>query len=150
MGLFVLAPNRFSQLGAKPLVDGLPLEDHQVAAALMGNVGGLPSTEPVSALCLGLALSTALSLHVKENKLFGQLNFGKPGRTDSSNSLPSHKRTSTSVLVEVFGTLLHGHNAGIRFQPLSLSPHKHDIPRTDQSQQGLHCHDASARATQLP
>ena len=85
MGLFVRAPNRFSQLGAKPLVDGLPLEDHQVAVALMDNVGRLPSMGPISALCLVLVPSVPLSLFVGESELFGQLSTGKLCRTDSQN-----------------------------------------------------------------
>ena len=85
MGLFVRAQNRFSPLGAKPLVDGLPLEDHQVAAALMGNVGGLPHTGPISALRLVLALSAALSLPVGESELCGQLTSGKLCKTDNRN-----------------------------------------------------------------
>ena len=148
--MFARDPSRCTQMGAKPLAYHLPLEGDQVAAALMGNVGGLPDTEPISALRLGLALSTALSFLVEENELVDQLNFGKLCRTDSSTCLPAPKRTSTSLPAEVFGTPLHGHVAGILFQPLSLSPHKHDIPRPDQNLQELHCHGASARATQLP
>ena len=66
VGLHARDPNRCTRLGAKPLVDELPLKDHQVAAALMGNVGGLPNTEPISALCLVPALSAALFLRVGE------------------------------------------------------------------------------------
>ena len=85
VGLIARDPIRCTQLGAKPLVDGLPLEDHQVAAALMGNVGGLPHTGPISALRLVLALSAALSLPVGESELCGQLTSGKLCKTDNRN-----------------------------------------------------------------
>ena len=78
-------PNRCTQLGAKPLADDLPLEDHLVAAALMGNVGGLPDTGPISGLHLVVALSAALSLPVGESELCGQLTFDKLCKTDSRN-----------------------------------------------------------------
>ena len=85
MGLFVRAPNPFAQLGAKPLVDGLTLEDHQVAVASMDNVGRLPSMGPISASDLVLAPLVALSLPVGESKLCGQLSTGTLCRTDSKN-----------------------------------------------------------------
>ena len=85
MGFLVRAPNRYSALGAKPLVGGLRLEDHQVAVALMENVGRLPSMVPISALHLVLGPSAALSLPVGGSELCGQLATGKLCRTDSKN-----------------------------------------------------------------
>ena len=121
-----------------------------MVAALTGIVGGQQGTEPILALRHGLAPSPVLSLPAEENKLFGQLEFGKPGKTDSNNYLPDRKRTSASLQAEVSETLLHGHNAGMLCQPLSLTPRTHDTPRTDRTLQELRCHGASARALQLP